>query len=148
MWTSEELYFANRHIRCISPFNYLSPPGRISRLNIKLNNKDSVICSLMLCDYQELWAVSFFRLPSSLLSFSSSYPCMLTSSRPWCFSAGEEIISGAQRVHVPEFLEERAQACGIDVKTISTYIDSFRYVPYANFLWAYCIPNISTNHFH
>ncbi|KAK4798558.1 hypothetical protein SAY86_030884 [Trapa natans] len=44
------------------------------------------------------------------------------------FIRGEEIISGAQRVHVPDFLTERAQACGIDVKTISTYIDSFRYV--------------------
>ncbi|CAJ2675082.1 unnamed protein product [Trifolium pratense] len=43
------------------------------------------------------------------------------------FIRGEEIISGAQRIHVPEFLEERAQACGIEVKTISTYIDSFRY---------------------
>ncbi|XP_075487162.1 aspartate--tRNA ligase 2, cytoplasmic-like [Primulina tabacum] len=43
------------------------------------------------------------------------------------FIRGEEIISGAQRVHVPEYLFERAQACGIDVKTISTYIDSFRY---------------------
>lgn len=42
---------------------------------------------------------------------------------------GEEIISGAQRIHIPEFLEQRAQACGIDVKTISTYIDSFRYFP-------------------
>ncbi|CAL5398574.1 unnamed protein product [Camellia sinensis] len=40
---------------------------------------------------------------------------------------GEEIISGAQRVHVPEFLATRAEACGIDVKTISTYIDSFGY---------------------
>lgn len=43
------------------------------------------------------------------------------------FIRGEEIISGAQRVHVPDFLEKRAEACGIDVKTISTYIDSFRY---------------------
>lgn len=43
------------------------------------------------------------------------------------FIRGEEIISGAQRIHVPEFLAERAQACGIDVRTISTYIDSFRY---------------------
>ncbi|XVE94224.1 hypothetical protein REPUB_Repub01dG0263300 [Reevesia pubescens] len=43
------------------------------------------------------------------------------------FIRGEEIISGAQRVHVPEFLAERAQECGIDVNTISTYIDSFRY---------------------
>ncbi|CAL5340624.1 unnamed protein product [Camellia sinensis] len=43
------------------------------------------------------------------------------------FIRGEEIISGAQRVHVPEFLATRAEACGIDVKTISTYIDSFGY---------------------
>ena len=40
---------------------------------------------------------------------------------------GEEIISGAQRVHLPELLTRRAKECGIDVKTISTYIDSFRY---------------------
>lgn len=43
------------------------------------------------------------------------------------FIRGEEIISGAQRVHVPDFLAERAQACGIEVNTISTYVDSFRY---------------------
>ncbi|XP_047322277.1 LOW QUALITY PROTEIN: aspartate--tRNA ligase 2, cytoplasmic-like [Impatiens glandulifera] len=42
------------------------------------------------------------------------------------FIRGEEIISGAQRVHVPEFLETRAKACGIEVSTITTYIDSFR----------------------
>ncbi|WRX13630.1 Aminoacyl-tRNA synthetase [Theobroma cacao] len=47
------------------------------------------------------------------------------------FIRGEEIISGAQRIHVPEMLEEGAQACGIDVNTISisTYIDSIRYGP-------------------
>ncbi|KVI00319.1 hypothetical protein Ccrd_021432 [Cynara cardunculus var. scolymus] len=43
------------------------------------------------------------------------------------FIRGEEIISGAQRVHVPELLESRATALGIDVKTIASYIDSFRY---------------------
>ncbi|GAB4858740.1 Aspartate--tRNA ligase 2, cytoplasmic [Ancistrocladus abbreviatus] len=43
------------------------------------------------------------------------------------FIRGEEIISGAQRVHDPDFLTQRAEACGIDVKTISAYIDSFRY---------------------
>ncbi|KAJ0967316.1 hypothetical protein J5N97_024233 [Dioscorea zingiberensis] len=42
------------------------------------------------------------------------------------FIRGEEIISGAQRIHIPELLTSRAEACGIDVKTISTYIDSFR----------------------
>lgn len=43
------------------------------------------------------------------------------------FIRGEEIISGAQRVHDPDFLLQRAESFGIDVKTISTYIDSFRY---------------------
>ncbi|KAK8515693.1 hypothetical protein V6N12_075721 [Hibiscus sabdariffa] len=43
------------------------------------------------------------------------------------FIRGEEIISGGQRVHVPELLVERCQACGVDVNTISYYIDSFRY---------------------
>ncbi|KAJ4749303.1 hypothetical protein LUZ62_083708 [Rhynchospora pubera] len=43
------------------------------------------------------------------------------------FIRGEEIISGAQRVHLPDLLTERAGKCGIDVNTISSYIDSFRY---------------------
>ncbi|CAO2821732.1 unnamed protein product [Amaranthus hypochondriacus] len=43
------------------------------------------------------------------------------------FIRGEEIISGAQRVHDPEFLTKRAEVCGIEVKTIATYLDSFKY---------------------
>uniref|UniRef100_H2YQ13 Aspartate--tRNA ligase, cytoplasmic n=2 Tax=Ciona savignyi TaxID=51511 RepID=H2YQ13_CIOSA len=43
------------------------------------------------------------------------------------FMRGEEILSGAQRIHDPEFLSERAKAHGIDLKTIAAYIDSFRY---------------------
>ncbi|EYU31296.1 hypothetical protein MIMGU_mgv1a019826mg, partial [Erythranthe guttata] len=65
---------------------------------------------------------------------------------------GEETISGGQRVHVADLLRERAQACGIDVtsKTISTYIDSFRYgtAPHGGFgvglervVMLFCAPN-------
>lgn len=43
------------------------------------------------------------------------------------FMRGEEIISGAQRIHEPDFLAERATACGLEVSTIKSYIDSFRY---------------------
>ncbi|WZY86125.1 hypothetical protein YC2023_032509 [Brassica napus] len=43
------------------------------------------------------------------------------------FIRGEEIISGAQRVHDPELLTEQAKRFGIDVETIKMYIDSFRY---------------------
>lgn len=40
---------------------------------------------------------------------------------------GEEILSGAQRIHDPEFLSQRATDHGIDLKTIAAYIDSFKY---------------------
>ncbi|KAG2594778.1 hypothetical protein PVAP13_5KG017900 [Panicum virgatum] len=43
------------------------------------------------------------------------------------FIRGEEIISGAQRIHTPELLSKRATECGIDVSTISAYIESFSY---------------------
>ncbi|KAI8471261.1 MAG: hypothetical protein J3K34DRAFT_417622 [Monoraphidium minutum] len=42
------------------------------------------------------------------------------------FVRGEEIISGAQRIHDPELLVERATACGVDVESIKAYVDSFR----------------------
>ncbi|VVB10946.1 unnamed protein product [Arabis nemorensis] len=38
-----------------------------------------------------------------------------------------EQIDGGQHINDRKFLEERAEQCGIEVETISTYIDSFRY---------------------
>lgn len=43
------------------------------------------------------------------------------------FMRGEEIISGAQRIHDPDYLTERAKHHGIDVEKIKAYIDSFKY---------------------
>ncbi|XP_033336549.2 aspartyl-tRNA synthetase [Megalopta genalis] len=43
------------------------------------------------------------------------------------FMRGEEIISGAQRIHDPELLTERAKHHGIDIEKIKSYIDAFRY---------------------
>lgn len=43
------------------------------------------------------------------------------------FMRGEEIMSGAQRIHDAKFLEERATLHGIDLETIKGYIDAFRY---------------------
>ncbi|KAK6254119.1 hypothetical protein QUC31_015839 [Theobroma cacao] len=73
------------------------------------------------------------RYPLAVRPFYSM-PCFdnsLYSKSFDVFIRGEEIISGAQRIHVPEMLEEGAQACGIDVNTISisTYFDSIRYGP-------------------
>jgi len=43
------------------------------------------------------------------------------------FMRGEEILSGAQRIHDPDFLCQRAAAHGIAIDTIQAYVDSFRY---------------------
>jgi len=46
------------------------------------------------------------------------------------FMRGEEITSGAQRIHDPEMLAKRAQEKDIDVNTLKDYINSFRYGAY------------------
>ncbi|KAH0613251.1 uncharacterized protein H6S33_009631 [Morchella sextelata] len=45
------------------------------------------------------------------------------------FMRGEEILSGAQRVHNSEFLTERMKSLGMDPKTpgLEDYVDAFRY---------------------
>ena len=43
------------------------------------------------------------------------------------FMRGEEITSGAQRIHHPEMLAERATHHQIPLNTIQDYIDSFKY---------------------
>ncbi|KAK8935682.1 hypothetical protein KSP39_PZI014024 [Platanthera zijinensis] len=69
------------------------------------------------------------RYPSTVRPFYTM-PCYdnpLYSNSFDVFIRGEEIISGAQRVHEPDLLTARAEACGVDVSTISAYINSFRY---------------------
>lgn len=45
------------------------------------------------------------------------------------FMRGEEILSGAQRVHDPKFLGERMKAMGVDPEGpgLKDYVDAFRY---------------------
>lgn len=43
------------------------------------------------------------------------------------FMRGEEITSGAQRIHDPVLLEQRAKECGLAVETIKDYINAFKY---------------------
>ncbi|KAL0233906.1 hypothetical protein PCE1_002411 [Barthelona sp. PCE] len=43
------------------------------------------------------------------------------------FLRGEEICSGAQRIHEVEALLKRAEECGLDVNTLKDYAESFQY---------------------
>lgn len=39
---------------------------------------------------------------------------------------GEEILSGAQRIHDPDMLEERMRSVGINPAEMKSYVDAFR----------------------
>jgi aspartyl-tRNA synthetase len=43
------------------------------------------------------------------------------------FIRGEEIISGAQRIHDVDLLTKRAVECGIEIDTIQSYLEAFKY---------------------
>jgi len=61
----------------------------------------------------------FYTMPDPTdMKYSNSYDM---------FMRGEEILSGAQRIHNPQYLSERARHHGVDLSTISAYIDAFRY---------------------
>jgi aspartyl-tRNA synthetase len=61
----------------------------------------------------------FYTMPDpNSTKFSNSYDM---------FIRGEEILSGAQRIHDPVLLTERAKHHGIDVEKIKSYIDAFKY---------------------
>ncbi|KAF8140205.1 hypothetical protein EV363DRAFT_1393117 [Boletus edulis] len=42
------------------------------------------------------------------------------------FMRGEEILSGAQRIHDPEFLSQQMRAKGVDPESMKGYVDGFR----------------------
>lgn len=61
----------------------------------------------------------FYTMPDpNSTKFSNSYDM---------FIRGEEILSGAQRIHEPGFLAERAKHHGINLDSIKSYIDAFKY---------------------
>lgn len=47
------------------------------------------------------------------------------------FMRGEEIVSGAQRIHDPLKLEENIKKKGINLDTLKSYVDAFRYSIYS-----------------
>lgn len=61
----------------------------------------------------------FYTMPDpNSKKFSNSYDM---------FIRGEEILSGAQRIHDPVLLAERAKHHGLNLDSIKSYIDAFKY---------------------
>lgn len=61
----------------------------------------------------------FYTMPYPLdKNYTNSYDIFLR---------GQEISSGAQRIHDPELLKEVARSKGVDPASLEAYVDSFRY---------------------
>jgi aspartyl-tRNA synthetase len=70
-------------------------------------------------DKYPLSARPFYTMPDPKnIEVSNSYDV---------FIRGEEIVSGAQRVHDVNLLIERATACNIPLPSIQSYIDAFKH---------------------
>jgi hypothetical protein len=70
-------------------------------------------------DNYPLAARPFYTMPNPTdINYSNSYDV---------FIRGQEILSGAQRIHDPELLVERAKAWGIPYDSIRAYVDSFKH---------------------
>ncbi|XP_050404262.1 aspartate--tRNA ligase, cytoplasmic [Patella vulgata] len=74
----------------------------------------------------------FFILDKFPLAVRPFYTMPDPNNKKWSnsydmFMRGEEILSGAQRIHDPKFLMERAKEHEIDVSKIKAYIDAFKY---------------------
>jgi len=81
---------------------------------------------------KEKYGTDFFFMDKYPLSVRPFYtmPCpenpKLSNSYDF-FIRGQEILSGAQRVHEPDMIEERAKVWDIELKDIEAYVNSFRH---------------------
>lgn len=87
---------------------------------------------------KEKYGVDFFMMDKYPLSVRPFYtmpdPTNPKASNSYdVFIRGEEIVSGAQRIHDPALLVERANALGVPLPSVKAYVDSFRHgsVPHA-----------------
>jgi len=127
-----------------SPFRYLTPP-------LVLTFKEGVnmlrAAGVTMEDDEDLstpnekllgqlvkakYGTDFFILDKFPLAVRPFYTMPDPKDSKWSnsydmFMRGEEVLSGAQRIHDPELLEERARHHAIPIHTIQSYIDSFGY---------------------
>eukprot|EP00010_Vexillifera_abyssalis_P003312 CAMPEP_0201552692 /NCGR_PEP_ID=MMETSP0173_2-20130828/16859_1 /ASSEMBLY_ACC=CAM_ASM_000268 /TAXON_ID=218659 /ORGANISM="Vexillifera sp., Strain DIVA3 564/2" /LENGTH=637 /DNA_ID=CAMNT_0047963209 /DNA_START=13 /DNA_END=1926 /DNA_ORIENTATION=+ len=81
---------------------------------------------------REKYDTDFYMLDKFPLSHRPFYTMPDPEDEKWSnsydfFIRGEEILSGAQRIHCPTLLMKRAIEHGVDISTIQPYIDAFKY---------------------
>jgi len=140
---SQEIATVSQQFPC-EPFKFLDPPLRLEfpeavemlkEAGVEMGEEDDLSTpaeKLLGRLVRAKYDTDFFILDKFPLAVRPFYtmPCPVDgkySNSYDMFMRGEEILSGAQRIHNPEFLIERANHHGVELNTIASYIDSFRY---------------------
>merc|ERR1712168_229831 len=140
---SQEIATVSQQFPC-EPFKFLDPPLRLEfpeavemlrEAGVEMGDEDDLSTpaeKLLGRLVRAKYDTDYFILDKFPLAVRPFYtmPCPVDgkySNSYDMFMRGEEILSGAQRIHNTEFLIERAKHHGIELNTISSYIDSFRY---------------------
>lgn len=81
---------------------------------------------------KEKYNTDFYILDKFPLAIRPFYTMPDPDDEKWSnsydiFLRGEEIMSGAQRIHDPELLAARASTLGVDTSKINDYIEAFKY---------------------
>jgi len=126
------------------PFKFLDPPLRLEypegvamlkEAGVEMNDdedlstpNEKLLGKLVKAKYD----TDFYILDKFPLAIRPFYTMPDPNNDKWSnsydmFMRGEEILSGAQRIHNPDFLSKRAKEHGIELDSIKAYIDSFRY---------------------
>uniref|UniRef100_A0A8C0H829 Aspartate--tRNA ligase, cytoplasmic n=1 Tax=Chelonoidis abingdonii TaxID=106734 RepID=A0A8C0H829_CHEAB len=128
-----EILTVNKQFPC-EPFKFLEPTLRLEyrealamlrEAGVEMGDEDDL-------RYIHIYDTDFYILDKYPLAVRPFYtmpdPGNPKNSNSYdMFMRGEEILSGAQRIHDPELLTERAQHHGVDLEKIKAYIDSFRF---------------------
>ncbi|XP_059058925.1 aspartate--tRNA ligase, cytoplasmic isoform X2 [Achroia grisella] len=127
----------------VEPFKYLDPPLRLEfpqaiqmlkEAGVTLGEEDDLSTpdeKLLGRLVRAKYDTDFYILDKYPLAVRPFYTMPdpknpKTSNSYDMFMRGEEILSGAQRIHDPDYLIERAKHHAIDINKIAAYIESFR----------------------
>uniref|UniRef100_A0A8B9BQT7 Aspartate--tRNA ligase, cytoplasmic n=1 Tax=Anser brachyrhynchus TaxID=132585 RepID=A0A8B9BQT7_9AVES len=138
-----EIQTVNKQFPC-EPFKFLEPTLRLEyregvamlrEAGVEMGDEDDLSTpneKLLGRLVKEKYDTDFYILDKYPLAVRPFYtmpdPVNPKNSNSYdMFMRGEEILSGAQRIHDPQLLTERAQHHGIDLEKIKAYIDSFRF---------------------
>lgn len=140
---ADEINTVNQQF-AVEPFQFLDPPLRLlfndgrkilADAGVEIGEEEDLSTAsekLLGRLVREKYGTDFYILDKYPLAVRPFYtmpdPVSPKSSNSYdMFMRGEEILSGAQRIHDPSLLEERARFHGIDLEKIKSYVDAFRY---------------------